>query len=242
MFAVAEKQKTVTRALLVGAYWKEQTAAEARSLLDELAELADTLGLGVADRVLVKINAPQASYLIGSGKAQELCLQAEALECDVIVFDNELTPGQQRKWEELSGMAVIDREEVILDIFNGRARTKEARLQVELARMEYSLPRLARAWAHLSRQQGGGLGGLVSQFEQAGLGHVAQSWVGNGPNQSVSPQQLQSVFGQQQVQGMASQAGMAPNDFLSQLSQHLPNVVNSMTPNGRLPDEGTMSV
>ena len=159
MFAVAEKQKIVTRALLVGAHWKEQTAAEARSLLDELGELADTLGLVVADRVLVKINAPQASYLIGSGKAQELCLQAKALECDVIVFDNELTPGQQRKWEELSGMAVIDREEVILDIFNGRARTKEARLQVELARMEYSLPRLARAWAHLSRQQGGGLGG-----------------------------------------------------------------------------------
>ena len=89
---------------------------------------------------------------------------------------------------------------------------------------------------------GGGLGGLISQFEQAGLGHVAQSWVGNGPNQSVSPQQLQSVFGEQQVQGMASQAGMQPSDFLSQLSQHLPNAVHGMTPNGRLPDEGTMSV
>ena len=89
---------------------------------------------------------------------------------------------------------------------------------------------------------GGGLGGLVSQFEQAGLGHVAQSWVGNGPNQSVSPQQLQSVFGENQVQGMASQAGMQPQDFLSQLSQHLPNVVHGMTPNGRLPDEGTVSV
>jgi uncharacterized protein YidB (DUF937 family) len=89
---------------------------------------------------------------------------------------------------------------------------------------------------------GGGLGGLVSQFEQAGLGHLAQSWVGNGANQPVSPQQLQSVFGQSQVQSMASQAGMQPNDFLSQLSQHLPNAVNGMTPNGRLPDEGTMSV
>ena len=88
----------------------------------------------------------------------------------------------------------------------------------------------------------GGLGGLISQFEQAGLGHVAQSWVGNGPNQPVSPQQLQSVFGENQVQGMASQAGMQPNDFLSQLSQHLPNVVNGMTPNGRLPDEGAVSV
>jgi len=89
---------------------------------------------------------------------------------------------------------------------------------------------------------GGGLGDLVSRFEQAGLGHVAQSWVGNGPNQPVSPQDLHRVLGEQQVQGMASQAGMAPGDFLSQLSQHLPNVVNGMTPHGRLPDEGSVSV
>lgn len=88
----------------------------------------------------------------------------------------------------------------------------------------------------------GGLGGILSQFQQAGLGHVAQSWVGNGPNQSVSPQQLQNVFGESQVQDMAGQAGMEPGDFLSQLSQHLPNAVNGMTPNGRLPDEGSMSV
>ncbi len=89
---------------------------------------------------------------------------------------------------------------------------------------------------------GGGLGSLVSRFEQAGLGHIAQSWVGNGPNQPVSPQQLQNVFGEQQVQGMANQAGMAPGDFLSQLSQHLPAAVHGMTPNGQLPDEGTVSV
>jgi uncharacterized protein YidB (DUF937 family) len=89
---------------------------------------------------------------------------------------------------------------------------------------------------------GGGLGGLIAAFEQAGLGQIAQSWVGNGPNQSVSPQQLQSVLGDGQVQTMADQAGMAPHDFLSQLSQHLPNVVNGMTPNGRLPDEGSVSV
>ncbi len=89
---------------------------------------------------------------------------------------------------------------------------------------------------------GGGIGGLVSQFENAGLGHIAQSWIGNGPNQPVSPQQLQNVFGQDQVQGMASQAGMQPGDFLSQLSQHLPNAVHGMTPNGQLPDDGSMNV
>lgn len=93
-----------------------------------------------------------------------------------------------------------------------------------------------------NQSTGGGLGGLLSKFEQGGLGHIAQSWVGNGPNQPVSPQQLQGVFGEDQVQGMAQQAGMQSNDFLSQLSQHLPNAVNGVTPNGRLPDEGTMSV
>jgi uncharacterized protein YidB (DUF937 family) len=87
----------------------------------------------------------------------------------------------------------------------------------------------------------GGLSGLLSAFEQAGLGQVAQSWVGSGPNQSVSPQQLQNVFGQGQVQSMASQAGMEPNSFLAQLAQHLPNAVDSVTPDGRLP-EGTVSV
>lgn len=89
---------------------------------------------------------------------------------------------------------------------------------------------------------GGGLGGLLSQFETAGLGHVAQSWVGNGPNHPVSPEQLQNVFGEQQVQGMANHAGMAPGDFLSQLSQHLPAAVNGMTPDGQLPNEGSVSV
>jgi uncharacterized protein YidB (DUF937 family) len=91
-------------------------------------------------------------------------------------------------------------------------------------------------------QTAGGLGGLVSSFEQAGLGSVVQSWIGNGANQPVSPQQLQNVFGAGQVQSMASQAGMQPEGFLQQLSQHLPNAVDGMTPNGRLPDEGVMSV
>ena len=88
----------------------------------------------------------------------------------------------------------------------------------------------------------GGLGGLLSQFQNAGLGHVAQSWIGNGPNQSITPDQLQNVFGQGRVNDMAGQAGMEPGDFLSQLSQHLPAAVNGMTPNGQLPDEGSVSV
>ena len=97
----------------------------------------------------------------------------------------------------------------------------------------------------LGGQQGGGmggLGGLLSQFQQAGLGHVADSWVGNGPNQPISPDQLHGVLGEDRVRSMADQAGMAPTDFLSQLSQHLPNAVNGMTPDGQLPDEGSVSV
>ena len=89
---------------------------------------------------------------------------------------------------------------------------------------------------------GGGLQGLMGSFAAAGLGHIAQSWVSNGPNQSVSPQQLTSVFGQEQINSMSQQAGMPQQDFLSQLSQHLPNAVSGMTPDGRMPDEGTVSV
>ena len=88
----------------------------------------------------------------------------------------------------------------------------------------------------------GGLGGLLSQFQQAGLGNIAQSWVGNGPNQPISPQQLQSVFGSDQVESMASQAGLQPHDFLSQLAQHLPSAVDGMTPNGQVSGDGSMSV
>jgi uncharacterized protein YidB (DUF937 family) len=97
----------------------------------------------------------------------------------------------------------------------------------------------------LGGQQGGGMGGLgslLSQFQQAGLGHVADSWVGNGPNQPISPDQLHNVLGEDRVRSMADQAGMAPTDFLSQLSQHLPNAVNGVTPDGQLPDEGSVSV
>lgn len=84
----------------------------------------------------------------------------------------------------------------------------------------------------------GGLSGLLGRFQQAGLGGVAQSWVGHGANQPVSPDQLQQVLGQDQVQNMAQQTGMQPNDLLSQLSQYLPGVVDKMTPNGQLPEGG----
>jgi GTP-binding protein HflX len=158
MFEIKQKPRQAERALLVSVYTGATQKEESESLLIELNSLVDTLGIPVLDSLLVRVQEPNPRYFVGSGKAEEIFEHAKQLEADVIVFDNELSPAQQRNWEAMTGLAVIDREEVILDIFAQRAQTKEARLQVDLARMEYSVSRLTRAWRHLSRQ-GGGLGG-----------------------------------------------------------------------------------
>lgn len=148
----------VERAMLIGITLPSEDGATTRSLLDELRELVTTLGIGIQHEVQLSIRKPQAKFLLGTGKAEEMIEEAKAHNCDVIVLDNELTPAQQRNWEQAADdkILVIDRQEVILDIFGKRAQTKEAVLQVELARLEYNLPRLKSAWTHLSRQRGGG--------------------------------------------------------------------------------------
>lgn len=148
----------VERAMLIGITLPGEDDTTTRSLLDELRELVTTLGIGIQHEVQLSIRKPQAKFLLGTGKAEEMIDLAKAHNCDVIVFDNELTPAQQRNWEQAADdkILVIDRQEVILDIFGKRAQTKEAVLQVELARLEYNLPRLKSAWTHLSRQRGGG--------------------------------------------------------------------------------------
>lgn len=160
MFDVREKPKMVERALLVSVFFGKESRQEAEELLTELGDLVDTLGIPIVDRMVVKSTRPHPRLLVGTGKADEIRAHAADHAADVIIFDNELSPAQQRKWEELTKKCVIDRQEVILDIFARRAHTREATLQVALARMEYSLPRLTRAWTHLSRQSGaGGTGG-----------------------------------------------------------------------------------
>ena len=159
MFEVRQKPEMVERALLVRIYFDPREATEAGSLLEELAELVRTLDIEVAETVLVRSREMHKKLLCGIGKAAELAALARAHECDVIVIDNGLAPSQQREWERLADLTVIDREEVILDIFAKRAKTKEARLQVELARMQYALPRLARMWGHLDRESAGSGGG-----------------------------------------------------------------------------------
>jgi GTP-binding protein HflX len=156
--------KRVERAYLVGVQTHLMAPGESEELLNELQELVENLQITVAGRNLVNLRAPTPATLVGSGKAQEIVDAAKALNCDVIVFDEGLTPAQQRNWEKLAGVAVIDRQEVILDVFADRAQTREAVIQVALARMEYSLPRLTRAWTHLSRQ-GGGKGGMGGEGE-----------------------------------------------------------------------------
>ena len=124
-------------------------------LLDELSQLSLSVGLESVGSLAVRVREPSPRLLVGSGKAQEIKAEAERLGVSCIVFDDELSPSQQRNWERFTGLTVIDRHQVILDIFQKRASTREASLQVELAQLQYQLPRLTRAWTHLSRQQGG---------------------------------------------------------------------------------------
>lgn len=146
----------VERAYLVGVGELAEPESQVERLLEELEDLVRTLGIGVVGKERVRIRQPQPRYLLGSGRMEAVVAAAREAGADCLVLDAELTPAQQRNWEASSGLCVIDRQEVILDIFNERARTREAVLQVQLARAEHSLPRLRNAWTHLSRQRGGG--------------------------------------------------------------------------------------
>ncbi|MBE6365061.1 MAG: GTPase HflX [Lentisphaerae bacterium] len=144
------------RAFLIGFLEADQDRAVVESQLDELADLVRNLEIVPLEPEIIKIRTPQVRYRVGSGKAEEVARLVQECEADLLVFDTELTPSQQRNWEKLTGCPVVGREEIILEIFASRAMTKEAVLQVELAKLEYSLPRLHKAWTHLSRQRGGG--------------------------------------------------------------------------------------
>ncbi len=158
-FEIREKPSEFERALLVGLGLPGESRRERQALLAELEDLVRNLGIGIAHCSLEYIRELQAKYLCGVGKAEEIRTLAEELDADCVIFDNLLAPSQQREWEKLLDVTVMDREEVILDIFASRARTREAVLQVDLARMQYALPRMAGMWKHLDRQRGGSGGG-----------------------------------------------------------------------------------
>lgn len=141
------------RAILVGVEMPSTDWPVEKSL-DELAQLAQTAGIEPVERVTQRLARPHPGTLLGSGKVEEVAELARYHNCDSIIFDPELTPGQHRNLERALGVQVLDRTALILIIFGQRARTREGRLQVELAQIEYDLPRLARQWSHLSRQKG----------------------------------------------------------------------------------------
>ncbi len=149
------------RVFLIGVELQTRTAAEVRESLAELEELATTAGTQIVGEGVQKLAAPVAATYIGGGKAQEFAASCKQNDVDTVIFDDELSPAQTRNLEKIFGCKIMDRTALILEIFGQRARTREGKLQIEHAQLQYLLPRLTRYWSHLSRQRGstGSIGG-----------------------------------------------------------------------------------
>lgn len=162
MKALLNIEKTrLEKVFLVGVELKSRNAADIRESLEELAELAQTAGAKIAGTGIQKMDSPAPATFIGKGKAEEFATFCKGEGVDAIIFDDELSPAQTRNLEKIFNCRIKDRTALILDIFAQRARTREGKLQIELAQLEYLLPRLTRFWSHLSRQRGstGSIGG-----------------------------------------------------------------------------------
>jgi len=156
LFDLTPREK---KALLLGTYLGPTEKASAELQLDELENLAITYGLETVHKVLAPLRAVDAATFIGKGKVEEIRKLCAQQQVDIVIFDAEISPQQQRNLEKEVEKTVIDRTELILGVFAQRAHTKEARIQVELAASRYQFPRLTRLWTHLSRQRTGGKGG-----------------------------------------------------------------------------------
>ncbi|MGI8547624.1 MAG: GTPase HflX, partial [Gemmatimonadaceae bacterium] len=144
------------RAILVGAPRKGRAARQRTAEhLEELERLADTAGAQVVGEVVQQIDRPNPATYLGKGKVEELKGRIAETDATLLLFDDELSPSQGKNIEDLTGLRVMDRAELILDIFATRARSSEAKMQVELAQLQYMLPRLTRMWAHLEKFRGG---------------------------------------------------------------------------------------
>ena len=155
MMVSTGRDRMLEKALLVGLETHKSGRVEVAESMDELAMLVASAGGEVADRATQKLDAPVSPTYIGSGKAAELALLAKAKKADTVIFDDELSPAQARNLEVIFSCKVLDRTQLILDIFAQRAKSKEGKLQIELAQLVYLLPRLTGMWTHLSRQSGG---------------------------------------------------------------------------------------
>jgi GTP-binding protein HflX len=154
-FQVTPQERLVERAFLVGVSLPRSSVAREREHLDELAALATTAGAVVAGSTIQVRTRIHGATFIGLGKILQLKEECERLGVNLVIFDSDLSPAQSRNLEEILDINVIDRTELILDIFARHAKSQQAKIQVELAQLIYMLPRLRRLWDHLSRQQGG---------------------------------------------------------------------------------------
>lgn len=143
-------------AIIVGVMTSNQTELQVREYLEELAFLAETAGIVVTKQFLQKLPQTLAKTFIGAGKIEEIKSYLDENETDLVIFDDELAPTQLRNLEKELKHPIVDRTKLILDIFSQRAQTAYAKTQVEMARLQYMLPRLTRMWTHLDRQHGGG--------------------------------------------------------------------------------------
>ncbi len=150
-----KKETQYEKVVLVGLITREQPEEKLEEYMDELEFLAYTAGAEVAQRFTQRLEKSDSKFFVGSGKLNEIKLFVEENEIDTIIFDDELTPSQLKNIEKVLDKKVLDRTQLILDIFAQRAQTSYARTQVELAQYEYLLPRLTRMWTHLERQRGG---------------------------------------------------------------------------------------
>jgi len=149
------RNRRTERVFLVGVELKSRRGVEVDDSLQELSELATTAGGNVVGDGIQKLDAPCAATYIGKGKADEFARYCQQADVDTVIFDDELTPAQSRNLESTFNCKILDRTSLILDIFAARARTREGKLQIELAQLQHLLPRLTRFWGHLSRQKGG---------------------------------------------------------------------------------------
>ena len=158
---IQSRDRRTQRVFLVGVELKSGSATATREALDELAELAATAGGTILGEATQKLDSPVAATYIGKGKAGEIAEFCKANKVDTVVFDDELSPAQTRNLEKIFNTKILDRTALILDIFAQRARTREGQFQIELAQLQYLLPRLTKFWSHLSRQRGstGSIGG-----------------------------------------------------------------------------------
>ncbi len=145
------------RAVLIGVYSGSSEKKQCEEHLEELAQLCNTLGIEPSSKMACGVRKFTAATFLSEGKLEEVVAEVKSLGVNLVIFDDEIRPSQQRNLEEVFGLTVMDRTEVILEVFSQHARSREARLQVELAQVKYQFPRLRRLWTHLSRQRGGGV-------------------------------------------------------------------------------------